>query len=715
MSALAEEIVKNLAKRLGERRHVLSVGAVDEVLEDLGIPTLATKAVPVALRATRIHFSGTKRLNPTHPDAEGHEAETHEELGTSTSTDPHDDQGSSPTPGTRLARVPFSFEWKPRAGVNGIGSGRNLRGKSTVLNVLMWSLTGRCTRFQPDILRWIEHVEVDWTLGAERLRVSFDAAAGSAKGHILKVGDVGGPAKATILGEFNGADFEGVMGSLMMTRLRLEHIPVWTDKKKNVHAWPSYSSSFVVRANQLDPIVGNEQTIGVRMMQMFIGTDWAPAQASAMTARREMDSERSAANEKATAAGEAVEASRKAAQTAVDAAKAKIAVLPSGTPDVTETLRFATHASDLSRRIHTLEGRLIAQSSLAETARQQLKAMKARAHTDIENALATKFFHRMRPTVCPRCTAEVTAERQAAEPDRHECSVCASDLNLDALNSDVIVAASVPANVASALVAGTSGADGDATESADGSSDELAAAEAALAAAQAGTAALAAEIEKLARQRDEAAAKAGVGGDLLGAASARRVLELELARAEGGLMALAQSSDPKSVDPVDPARAAIADAAEQVLKKWVKSEQDPLLSKISADIERLAGSFGAGNLSNIRLDGAANMALHKNGEPTTYSSITEGEKLRVKIATAIALIKHGYAEGIGRHPGFLVLDSPAAEEMPESDLATMVEALRSVAEEADMQIFVATRNAAPLAELLPQASRVVAEGDDYVW
>jgi hypothetical protein len=45
----------------------------------------------------------------------------------------------------------------------------------------------------------------------------------------------------------------------------------------------------------------------------------------------------------------------------------------------------------------------------------------------------------------------------------------------------------------------------------------------------------------------------------------------------------------------------------------------------------------------------------------------------------------------------------------------MVQALQAVADEADMQIFVATRNAAPLVELLPAASRVVAEGDDYVW
>ncbi|MFG2015666.1 ATP-binding protein [Actinomadura geliboluensis] len=724
MSILADEIVQNLARRRTGRRHILNAVEVDEILADLGVPTSATKAVPVPLRVTRIHFSGTKMLDPMHSDAVRYEAEgdgfpVGDDAGAADGVDEDAGDGEgrrgAAEPRVRLVRVPFSFEWEPRTGVNGIGSGRNLRGKSTVLNVLMWSLTGRCARFQPDIRRWIEHVEVDWTVGAERLQVSFDAKAGEAKGQVVKLGDVGAPQKATVLGEFDGSNFEGVMGSLMMARLRLKHIPVWTDAKKLVHAWPAYSSSFVVRADQLDPIVGNEQSIGVRMMQMFVGTDWAPAQVVATTARRGMDTERSAAAEKAKAAGEAVEKNRERAQEAVDDVTAKLAALPVGTPDVEAMLRFANRASDLSRRVHVLQERLTVQVSLVETARRQLKTAKARVHTGYEDALATRFFHRMQPRVCPRCTAEVTDERQAAEPDKHECSVCASDLNLEALKADVIVAASVPENVASALVAGSAADGGNEAEADDGPRDEVEAAEAAVAAAEAGRATLVAQISELTAQRDEAAAKAGGVGDLLTVIDARRTLELELARAEGALAALAQSSDTNTVDPVDPVRAAVADAAEQVLSKWVKDRQDPLLLKISADIERLARSFGADSLSNLRLDGAANMSMLKGGEPVTYSRITNGEKLRVKIATAIALIKHGYAERIGRHPGLLVLDSPAAEEMPESDIATMVEALQAVAEEAEMQIFVATRNAVPLVELLPEDNRVVAEGDNYVW
>lgn len=726
MSALGREVVNVLAKRRAGVSLSLTVDEVDKILSDLGVPLRGTKAVPVPLRATRIHFRGTKWLKPDHPDAAGHPLVGAADLPqwVRPVADRNSPAPSSAGAGAALevdeqlgpkAQVPFQFEWSPQPGVNGIGSGRNLRGKSTVLSVLMWSLTGRCPQFQNDVRSWIEHVEVDWQVGAEQLRVGFDAVDGVATGQVVSFTEVDSDTRSTIIGEFGGADFEGVMGSLMMTRLRLENIPVWTDAAARVHAWPAYSSSFVVRANQLDPIVGNEQTIGVRMMQMFIGTDWAPVQAAATTARRGMDTAQAAAKDKAQAAGEAVEASRSAAEKHVQDLQAKLGNLPAATLDMQGMLDAATRASDLARQIHKLEERLIEQASLAGTARQQLKAVKARVHTRYEDALAARFFHHMRPSVCPRCAAQVTPEQQAAEPNKHECSVCASELNLEALQSDVIVAASVPDQLVAGLVAGTtgrSGEDGDAEESAV---DEVEAAQAAVTAAEAAVAQLTGDIAELTRERGEVAARVEVEGDLLTAASERRALELDLARAEGALGALTRSSDPTTVDPVDPVQLAVVEAAEQVLKKWVKNDQDPMLGQISADIERLTQSFGADNLSAFALSGAASMTLSENGVKQTYSGLTAGEKLRVKIATAIALIQRGYVEGIGRHPGLLVLDSPSAEEMPEEDLATMVKALQDVAGEAEMQIFVATRNAAPLIELLPEANRVVAEGNSYVW
>ncbi|MER6950229.1 hypothetical protein ABT294_40050 [Nonomuraea sp. NPDC000554] len=44
----------------------------------------------------------------------------------------------------------------------------------------------RLERTQPDIRRWIEHVEVDRTVGAERLRVSSDGIEGGIRQLALK-------------------------------------------------------------------------------------------------------------------------------------------------------------------------------------------------------------------------------------------------------------------------------------------------------------------------------------------------------------------------------------------------------------------------------------------------------------------------------------------------------------------------------------------------
>lgn len=703
MSALAEEIVKVLGRRQKGRALVLIPADVDTILATLGIPASASKGVPVSLRATRVLFSGTKRLAPDHPDAQGFEPEVveddevHDALTVVGERNEAGQSLDSETTDEEIIRVPvpFEFEWEPQPGVNGVGSGRNLRGKSTVMNVLLWSLTGRFSEFSPDIRRWIEHVEVDWKVGEEELRVSFDAERGVvARGTVISVNSDG--TEGTALAAFDDDSFADAMNSVMMNRLRLEAFTVSQAGTPATHRWASYVNAFWVRPKYLKSIIGKESTLSIRLMQMFIGTDWVPVLATASTVAGTLAAEHKSATDKAKVATDAVELSRVAAQKSVDEVKVKIAALPSGTPDIAKMRRSSVKASNLSREIHTLDSELIARAMSAETVRQQLKAAKARDHTEFEHALLTKFFHQMEPTVCPRCTAQVTPERRAAEPEEHKCSVCTNDLNLDSLDTDNSV----------------TDYQGD---DEPGPRSEVEALEEALANVEAVMAGLRDQIDTKTKERDVAFTESEAAADLAKAAEERRTLDLALARAEGAAEALAQPVTRIDANPVEPLHLAVAQAAEKVLAQWVKISQDPLLLKISSDIERLTMSFGGDSLSHIKLDGAANMSLRKGGDPAKYGDLTEGEKLRVKIATVIALIKHGYAENIGRHPGLLLLDSPSSEEMPEEDLATMVEALIAVAEEAPMQIVVATRNSGPLMDLLHERNRIIAEGDDYVW
>lgn len=729
MSSLADEIVKTLGRRRKENRLFMTVEDVDRVLEELGIPTSASKGVPVHLRVAQVSFRGTKRLNPSHPDAQGCELEridtgsekpqldfdapgeiTASPLGDETRDEPQEKEAEEPVV---RALVPFSFTWWPIDGVNGVGSGSNLRGKSSLVNVLLWSLTGRCAEFSVAVRRWIEHVEVDWVVGTETLRVAFDADNGEVSNGTATVVEKDG-SLGTIIASFDNDSFEDAMISVMLNRLRLEAFTVSQSGKPVTHKWASYVSALWVRPKYLNSIIGKETTLSIRLMQMFIGTDWVPVLAAASTVSGTLESEQKTAQERTKTATAAVETSRNEAINTVESLKSQIAALPADVPNPAKFNAASVKIGDLVREMHCLETQLLNRSVAADTVRQQLKAAKARHHTEYEHALLTKFFHQMEPTVCPRCTASVTQERRAAEPDEHKCSVCTSDLNLTALAANVVVADTVDAGVAVALVESTTVIVDDDVEE-ETPTGEIEALEQALGNAEDAMASLRKEIDELQTTHDELVAEIDLDASLLKAVEERRLLDIELARAEGAAAALADPVAPVDTSPVDPVQLAVADAAQKVLGEWVKGHQDPLLATISEEIERLVVHFGADGLSNIRLDGAANMKLRQNGDTSTYGDVSPGEQLRLKIATVIALIKHGYAEGIGRHPGFLLLDSPAAEEMPDGDLATMVSALLEVAKEAPMQIIVATRSTGPLVELLPEANRLIADGDGFVW
>lgn len=72
-----------------------------------------------------------------------------------------------------------------------------------------------------------------------------------------------------------------------------------------------------------------------------------------------------------------------------------------------------------------------------------------------------------------------------------------------------------------------------------------------------------------------------------------------------------------------------------------------------------------------------------------FGKLNPGEKLRFRIAAALAAVATAKWSGIGRHPGLVVLDSPASEEMSSDDFAAVVAGLKSLAEEeAGVQIIV---------------------------
>ncbi|MGY3317432.1 hypothetical protein [Arthrobacter sp. TE12232] len=696
MTILGAEIHAKLVKKW----EGLELGRVEQILAKEGIVDRSNAGVPVQLQIVRVAFSGVKSLVVN----KGGDA-----------VPPTDHDGDKPR-----MNVPFKIDWSPGAGVNGVGSEKNLRGKSSVLKVIAWALVGR-SPLRADVQQWISSVTVEFKIDGTLFAVVFQAVDGIPNGYLwqrLRSGQ----SEGVKLGSFSNSDtFEALMNSFMLERLRLEDLSVWAKDKLQPHAWPSYAGALNFFADQLDPLIGNVSSLSTRLLQMFAGTSWAPPVGHVNAALGRYEYESKLAAQEALAGAEFARARRADAEARFEQARAALDALPSNVTDVASVFALVSHANDTSRTAHALRLQLMTARGALDEARACVQAESARRRAATEDRLARKFFNSMQPTQCPRCASKVTAEHRRAENDEHECSLCHAGLDLAALDDQVMVASNVSDSEREQLRSKASRVmdvvddDDDDDDDDGGAVDDLASLEQIVAAAERSVESIEADLADAEGSEQEAISSVKAAQDGLVAAERRQQAMIELAHAQGALESLglppADTGGSGETDLVG----AVLRAAKPIVDKWLKADQDPILDLVSEEIARLARDFGIDNLERVALKGNGNMTVWTGGAPEGYASITGGERIRLKIATAIALMRVGKREGVGRHPGLLFIDSPASEEIDETDLAEMLGALVDVATEANVQLFVATAHTALLKKVLNEDNVLAADGDGYVW
>ncbi|MFC4951023.1 hypothetical protein [Pseudonocardia sp. GCM10023141] len=666
---------------------------VEEVLRDSQIITAAAVPTPVRLRILEISFSGTKRLRQTENDGDTGE----------------------------VVLEPLAFTWTLGPGLYVIGSHENLRGKSTVLEVIRWALRGRC-RLQEDVRSWLEHVQVVFQVNEERLIVDFVLRDGEPVGAVHREG-TDGVGRVELARFDTEDDFEQVMDSVMMTRLHLQRIAAWQEDQAVEHAWVAYASALSISSNGLGTLLGDVVFSGMpsRLLQMFVGAAWAASRAQATTAIKATEFALARLDQQAKRQEEVTAGRWEEAGERVTAARALLDGLPDGGGRLAEVEAAVGRVGQLGAQISGLRVQLDGLRDVERSAQRELLEEQARAHAQLEDALGRRFFNALRPTACPRCAAPVTEKRLAEEAQGHECSVCTTELDLEAFAQEVLVATSAPEPEREASL--RSKQFGDSADSAVNGGEEMSVGgEHALRRAldEAGAAAERVEgrLRTLERERDEAAALARTGGELADLARRRRDAELELARAEGARTALEPTptvSGQRERGDLE-RRRKVLKATDQITTLWVQVAQGEALADLSREIATLAQGFGIPQLTAVQLSGNATLKVHKGGVITSYSKCTAGEQLRLKVATAVALLRAGFTTRIGRHPGLLTVDSPGSEEATKDSLDTMLHALQAAAADSpDMQVIVATTRTELLEELIPQDRRRVAPPGGYLW
>jgi hypothetical protein len=153
-----------------------------------------------------------------------------------------------------------------------------------------------------------------------------------------------------------------------------------------------------------------------------------------------------------------------------------------------------------------------------------------------------------------------------------------------------------------------------------------------------------------------------------------------------------------------------------VTETRVKSVQADLLDAVSKQIVAYARRFGLDALSDAELKGNLNLPLVKGGQHTSYSKVTDGEKLRLKVATVLAMISVAEAHGVGRHPGLLMIDSPGAQEVSPQDLEELIAGLEEVSKEfKHLQVFIAALASPAIRNHVPSDRLKYAAGDAALW
>lgn len=583
----------------------------------------------------------------------------------------------------------IDFEWAGLGpGVWAVTSEINLRGKSTVLEVVLWCLRGSTKNLQDDVRAWLSHISLHFAVDDEHYWLTFDLVAGEPNGRLERRA----PDKTYHPLESFTSDegFALVMARFMMDALDLDILPAMQgdENGKGVveHGWLALSNVFYL-GGEHNFLLADTQMGGLpaRMLQMYVGLPWASTKIFATTAKKELEQKRIKTDRAIQSSKTDTEAARTRLEAEIATARQLVEELPTGTTTAEAMTQAGEAVALATRKLSELQARAVKAQTEAGQVREVALQDERAVRNLRETIVATEFFNGLNPECCPRCETKVAAARVKAEASELACSLCAETIQEDRFEevSEALEAAEACA-VASKAAAERAKADSNA----------------ATAAAKTASGTL-------------ATAQSSLNVMVEGADFAVRLnAELELARLEGALKERSLAPIEAKENPDEE----LVSVAEKETTKAYNAGRTDILDALNAEILPLGRRLGIEALESVSLRSNASLLIKKGGADTSFSKVTPGERLRLRLATAIALLRIGRRLGIGRHPGLLIIDSPGKEEVAKVNLEALLAELRKIAEEMDgLQVIVAGTNVDEIVGVLGEDRCRIARGEQYVW
>ena len=441
--------------------------------------------------------------------------------------------------GTSVFDGPFDKTFDFPTGMTVLATDTNLRGKTTLLELITWCLRGSPRRLRDAVRSWLGTVELDAIIAGEYIEIRLDLR-GETRVTVFRAGDRNTLATATddyiplgfhILARIDGdGDFSSFMNTFMLDRLALAPVAHWKryeqgreDGRAQLDGWLALFSVLYLPDGGDANLLGDTSMNGLpgRLLQLYLSIPLAAQRTRTQVARQAVSQvERNAVRRTREDASARAEERQQTADR-LSEARARLQSFDVGRPTAIGLFKDEDEAAALLLTAQRRRQNALEAVDSARSARQA----DQRAHSDaLEAALARRLFQALSPRHCPRCETPVSAARAADERSAHRCAVCTSDLDIKAAPTVY------PADKVDAVSGGDDATiqDADARVRASAAAEEAAKNE--LAAAEHAVA----EARVALEQARERAQSSSTSND----ATARRAIELEIAHLEGALEAM---------------------------------------------------------------------------------------------------------------------------------------------------------------------------------
>jgi prefoldin subunit 5 len=618
---------------------------VARVVTELRLEEARPRRTSPALRVRRLRFSGEKRLDHQAPE-------------------------------------PFVFDQAFVPGVNVICIPDNGVGKSSILKTIKYALTGDKGDYDADVGKWITDVWLVFTLDRQQFTVLLSTRDGGSRA-LLVPGEEFRPlervAEETTLAIFDVSGNETIKGELQrffFQRIGLGRLS-WTQQDASAPrgvaergtSWLTYFQALQIPDGGHRYLICDEQhAMGNQdglIFSAFLGLNLVEPlnrlSVEIASARKEVklqerltaDQIQQATKEVARVEAEIqvlrarlreIEAAQSARRRAVEGgepAQRLVNVQTTLVERVSERTRLDAELEELRRTLQRRRGR----------ERQLREAVALRLH-----------FTGLEVSLCPNCDAAVDVGAVERERTAHACRLCGKPA--EAADAHEVAALNAEAD--------------DIKREIDNLSRGREAITERLGALRREIEALVEEVTALAE-----AAQRGIGFALPTAEEEveRNDLHERVGRLLAELAVARRNAEPQpsSEENERELHLRVVQKVREVLQDEAARRNREILERLSALTQDTARTIGAESISNVTCSPLGRVQLRKHGELVPFTGIqNEGERLRIKLAFFLAMMRLGREPALGRHPGFLIIDQPASGEMVPEDVAALARIFRRV-------------------------------------